>query len=64
MFFTARYSVINNDYGLMGVEDYDFEAEDLEEAKMIAEEYAEKHSSYAHDLLLDELEGEEEWKSI
>ena len=54
--FTARFSVINNDYGLMGIQDVPIEAQDLEEATLVAEEYARKHSSYANDLLLDYVE--------
>lgn len=65
MGYFARYSVLG-EYGLEGIEDYDFEAFDDEEAKEIALQHETDYSAPKRELLLDSIEDEDgneiEWE--
>lgn len=59
MEYYARFSVINERYGFMGVEDETFEADDMEELKECFKEYYDTHDTKIITHFLDELEDEE-----
>lgn len=58
MTYYARFSVIKEGYGLMGVEDHEFEADDLEDLKTQLDEFYEEKETKTVTYLLDELEDE------
>ena len=65
MEYSVRYSVFGKN-GLMGVENYGFEAENDEEAKEIALQHETDYSAPKRELLLDFIEDEDgneiEWE--
>lgn len=58
MEYYARFSVIKEGYGLMGIKDETFEAEDLNELKTQINEFYEENDTKKVTHLLDELEDE------
>ena len=59
MTYYARFSIIKEGYGLMGVEDHEFEAEDIDDLRTQLNEFYEEKETKKIDYLLDELEDEE-----
>ena len=59
MTYLARFSVIDDRYGLMGVEDTEFEAGDLEELHEQITEFHDTHDTKIIYYMLDDLEEED-----